>query len=514
MRSLRISTLLRRHVAVRPDHQRSLSSPATLSPVLDALAKHDPQKKAVSDSLDSHTYHSLISSVQSLQTQIPKAPVAIFLPPDRTFVQSLLAVWAAGGIPVPLSPLYPAAALSPLLDTVQPSRVISSSTLRHGLPPTKRDIITIDPAAQSSPVDDYHATCNSLAANVSEKAMIFFTSGTTGNPKGVVWTQQMLRYQLETLSKAWQWSPHDRVLNVLPLHHIHGLVNVVLSALFNGAHLLMHTAFDAHSVWHEFLSPHPPTVFMAVPAIYKKLIMHYDAVSERQRASLRAAARDVRLFVCGSASLPRADYERWSEISGQKILERYGMTETGMTLSNPYHDRHSGLLGVPLPGVETNIVDGELRVKGPGVFNEYWGLPKVTSESFIDGWFSTGDVVEIDNDTGYYRLLGRASADIIKTGGYKVSALEIEEVLRTCPGVIDCSVVGAPDEVLGQRVIAAVVFEDNTALSALQKMAEEMLPRYKVPREYHVVDGFPRNVLGKVQKQVLKVKLGIGESHF
>lgn len=330
----------------------------------------------------------------------------------------------------------------------------------------------------------------------------------------------MLHFQLDTLSTAWRWSSHDRVLNVLPLHHIHGLVNVVLSAVYNGALLEMHNAFDAHSVWQAILrnphsNPPPPTVFMAVPAIYKKLILYYQAATEpRQKAMRRAAAR-LRLYVCGSASLSKRDFRTWFDIAGHRILERYGMTETGMTLSNLYDNRHQGMLGLPFPQVETKVQDslemGQLLVRGPGVFSEYWNDPHTTSSSFTkDGWFETGDVVSVQPSTGFYKLMGRANADIIKTGAYKVSALEIEDVLRECPGVVDCSVIGLPDDILGQKILAAVIVQDgDTTLEHIRKRAMEHLPKYKVPRHFIIVDDFPRNVLGKVQKQVLKTRLGV-----
>ncbi|KAI0563610.1 acid-thiol ligase [Gracilaria domingensis] len=254
---------------------------------------------------------------------------------------------------------------------------------------------------------------------------------------------------------------------------------------------------------------------MAVPAVYKKLILYYEAASARDQTAMRRAAAQLRLYVCGSASLSKADFDAWRHISGHDILERYGMTETGMTLSNPYDNRRQGLLGTPLPGVQVAVENdhstGQLLVKGPGVFPHYMDMPEKTEQAFTpDGWFKTGDVVTTDPDTGYYKLLGRESADIIKTGGYKVSALEIEDVIRECDGVVDCCVIGVPDDVLGERIAAALIVDHTSdVLQRVQRRVEQFLPKYKIPRQYHVVDDFPRNVLGKVQKQMLRLRLGV-----
>ncbi|CAN8067684.1 unnamed protein product, partial [Agarophyton chilense] len=412
--------------------------------------------------------------------------------------------------------------------------VLVAPRLRHALPPLRSAVAVL--AADDGGDDHYHeddhtdrdgndcadggfgALCERLHERFPKEPLLFFTSGTTGAPKGVVWSAHMLMYQLRTLSTAWHWSSHDRALNVLPLHHIHGLVNVVLSALYNGAALEMHSAFDAHSVWRSILGEAqlpPPTVFMAVPAVYYKLILYYRAASPRDQAAMRRAAAQLRLYVCGSAALSKAHFDEWHSISGHLILERYGMTETGMTLSNPYDTRRQGLLGLPLPGVHTAIENahetGQLLIKGPGVFSRYYHMPENTHKAFTpDGWFKTGDVVTTDPDTGYFKLLGRQSADIINTGGYNVSALEIEEVIRECDGVEDCCVIGVPDDVLGQRIAAALILDRNKdVLHHVKTRVKHFLPKYKIPSQYHIVDHFPRNVMGKVQKQILQVKLRV-----
>jgi malonyl-CoA/methylmalonyl-CoA synthetase len=248
---------------------------------------------------------------------------------------------------------------------------------------------------------------------------------------------------------------------------------------------------------------------MAVPTIYSKLIAEWEAAKDRQ--ALSAGCRKMQLAVSGSAALPVSTLARWREITGHTIMERYGMTETGMTLSNPLKgERVPGSVGSPLPGVQVRLVGdgdrpvadgepGEIQIKSAGLFKEYWNRPDATKEAFDpDGWFCTGDIAVRQN--GVYRILGRKSVDIIKTGGYKVSALEIEETLRAHPDVLDCAVVGVVDETWGQRVCAAVVAKTEIKASMLRSWAKERLAPYKVPSEIKVVGDLPRNVLGKPVK--------------
>jgi malonyl-CoA/methylmalonyl-CoA synthetase len=251
---------------------------------------------------------------------------------------------------------------------------------------------------------------------------------------------------------------------------------------------------------------------MAVPTIYRKLIAAWDAAPDERRRSWSAGSAGLRLMVSGSAALPVQTLERWRDISGHTLLERYGMTELGMVLSNPLHgERRPGFVGTPLPGVEVRLVDdvgqpvpagtpGEIEVRGGGVFLEYWGRPEATREAFRDGWFRTGDMAVLEH--GGYRMLGRTSVDIIKTGGYKVSALEIEEVLRTHPDVAECAVVGLEDLEWGERVAVAVELREGRSLDleTLKSWARERLAPYKIPRQLRVVSGLPRNAMGKVTK--------------
>jgi malonyl-CoA/methylmalonyl-CoA synthetase len=323
-------------------------------------------------------------------------------------------------------------------------------------------------------------------------------------------THANIAAQIDALVEAWEWSPDDRILHVLPLHHVHGLVNVLLCALGAGAVCEFAHPFEAERVWDR-ISSGELTLFMAVPTIYAKLVSAFDDAAPETRQRWSDGARAMRLHVCGSAALPVPVLERWESITGQRLLERYGMTEIGMALSNPYRgERRAGFVGRPLPGVDVRRADesggivadheqGEIEVRGPSVFQEYWNRPEETAASFRDGWFRTGDIAVVDD--GDYRILGRSSVDIIKTGGYKVSALEIEDVLRTHADIRDCAVVGVADDEWGERVAVCVVCDAPVELDALRQWGKQRLASYKLPSLLRTSQELPRNTMGKVQKR-------------
>jgi len=254
---------------------------------------------------------------------------------------------------------------------------------------------------------------------------------------------------------------------------------------------------------------------MAVPTVYARLIAAWEAASPQRRALLGHACSTLRLMVSGSAALPVSTLQRWKQISGHTLLERYGMTEIGMALSNPLHgERVPGSVGAPLPGVEVQLMEaddkpaapgapGGIEVRGPGVFAEYWANPDATRQAFRDGWFLTGDTAVVEN--GKYRILGRTNIDILKTGGHKVSALEIEEALRQHPAIAECSIVGLPDTEWGERVAAAVVLNENHTLDlqSLRTWARELIAVHKLPSRLLILDALPRNAMGKVMKPAL-----------
>jgi malonyl-CoA/methylmalonyl-CoA synthetase len=346
-------------------------------------------------------------------------------------------------------------------------------------------------------------------------ALLLYTSGTTSTPKGVAISHFNLQAQAEMLSQAWAWQPDDYILNPLPLHHVHGLINIAYCALWNGACLEFIPKFDAYLLWNRLIHS-PSTLFMAVPTIYAKLIEYWTGLYPEEQETHSKALHKLRLMVSGSAALPISLLEKWRSISGHTLLERYGMTETGMILSNPYQgDRRAGTVGKALPGIQARLVNekgeevpegetGEIQVKGPSVFHAYWNRQEASLQAFTpDGWFKTGDLATVEHD-GYYRILGRISTDIIKTGGYKVSALEVEEVLRRHPAIDDCAVLGIPDHIWGEAVVVTLIAHRTIGLEALREWAKAQLPAYKVPTQLRYIDEFPKNAMGKVLKNELK----------
>jgi malonyl-CoA/methylmalonyl-CoA synthetase len=433
--------------------------------------------------------------------------VAFLMVPGATWVATLFGIWRAGGMAVPLALSHPAAELDYVIRDAGVSIVVADESLRGRVAPTADAVGAW--CVRPDELDGGVGT-TTPAIGPDRPALMLYTSGTTGKPKGVVTTHANLTAQTHALVDAWGWSSDDRTLLVLPLHHVHGLINVVASALWSGAVCEMAARFDAEATWTRLASGRI-TVFTAVPTIYYRLIDAWERAPERQ-AARSAGARKSRLMMSGSAALPVGILERWRTITGHTLLERYGMTEVGMALSNPLDgERRPGLVGTPLPGVHVRLVDehgeavpaetaGEVEVRGPGVFREYWRRPEETRAAFRDGWFRTGDVAVLDRDA--YRLLGRASVDIIKTGGFKVSALEIEDTLRQHPAVGDCAVVGLDDPEWGQRLCAAVELRsgaDESPDALLGWLAERLAP-YKQPRRVRIVEALPRNVMGKVVK--------------
>ena len=435
--------------------------------------------------------------------------VAFLVPPSFAYAAVQRGIWRAGGVAVPLAVSHPAPELEYVIRDSGASVVVSDPGFAPLLGPIARAartrFVLVRDALRAAPAERLPRL------DSGRRAMIIYTSGTTGRPKGVVSTHGNIGAQIASLVEAWRWNPSDRLLLVLPLHHVHGVINGLGSALAVRATCEIEPAFEPVAVWNRLASGEI-TVFTAVPTIYARLIAAWDAAPPEQQRTWSDGVRQLRLMMSGSAALPISVLERWRHISGHTLLERYGMTEIGMALSNPIDgERRPGFVGTPLPGVEVRIVDeraaevpdgtpGELEVRGPSVFHEYWQRPEETRNAFRDGWFRTGDVAVLDN--GAYRLLGRTSVDIIKTGGFKVSALEIEEVLRTHPCIAECAVVGVRDPDWGERVAAAVELRPGASLSLeeLQGWAREQLAPYKIPRGLAAVPALPRNAMGKVVK--------------
>jgi malonyl-CoA/methylmalonyl-CoA synthetase len=500
------------------DTERKVFKPAFMNQIelIKKISEYG-ERIAVTDNLSSYTYRDLVSASQSVacnlllrEKDLGEKRVAFLIPSSFEYVAVILGVWRAGGIAVPMCVTHPDPELEYVLDDSGAEIVVASPEFgsRLGNMARRRNagFLTTEDALYSHRGDE-------TLMSEERRAMIIYTSGTTSRPKGVVSTHANIRAQMTSLVKAWEWSQDDFILNVLPLHHLHGILNALLCALWSGARCELMQGFDAPAVWDKFIE-NDYTLFMAVPTIYTKLIRSLDEFESSKKKIASGTCRTMRLMVSGSAALPVGTLERWREISGHVLLERYGMTEIGMALSNPLRgERLPGQVGKPLPGVDVGLIDesgdvitgestGEIIVRGKNVFLEYWNRPQATRDAFIGGeWFRTGDIAE-RNGEGVYRILGRSSVDIIKSGGYKISALEIEEVLRVHPDIEECAVVGVEDEEWGERVCAALIVTGDKVLSSetLREWCRERLAPYKIPSRTICVKELPHNQMGKVIK--------------
>lgn len=476
-------------------------------------------RTAVRSNNESYTYDTLLAASESIAVQLlqgrsdlNEARIAFLVTPGFDYVRLQWGIWRAGGIAVPLCTKHPLPSIQYVLNDTKAEIVIYSKAYESLLSP-----LFENGSHQFIELDSFTDQTGALPDVIlTRRAMILYTSGTTGNPKGVVTTHENIEYQITSLTTSWEWHEDDHILNVLPMHHVHGIVNVTLCALWSGACVEFLPKFNTQAVFDAFCRG-KINLFMAVPTIYFKLIAHWNDLPEDEQKTISEALGKFRLMVSGSAALPVSVLETWRMISGQTLLERYGMTEMGMAISNSYRGtRKPGYIGNPLANVTIRLADendqtvadgtsGEIQVKGPNIFKEYWEKPEATQKTFTsEGWFKTGDMAILED--GSYRILGRNSVDIIKSGGYKISALEIEEVLRSHPDIKECGVVGIPDDEWGEIIGACLILgdNDNIDLDELSGWLKDRLPRYQLPRKYIFQQDLPRNVMGKVTKNELK----------
>ena len=325
-------------------------------------------------------------------------------------------------------------------------------------------------------------------------AGIIYTSGTTGTSKGAVLTHNNFAANAVNLLTCWKITEADRFLLALPLFHVHGLGNGLHCWLASGCRMRLLERFEHQNAASVFLD-FRPTLFFAVPAIYVRLL-------DLNPAAAKEIGSFMRLFVSGSAPLSAQVFEEFRALYGHTILERYGMSETLMNISNPYEgERRAGTVGMPLPGVSAKLVNGEIYLRGPNVFAGYWRREEATREAFVDGWFRTGDLATISED-GYYTLSGRKS-DLIISGGFNIYPREIEEFLQEHPAIAEAAVVARPDRVRGEVPVAYLVCTESVAVELIEAHCREKLASFKIPREFIVVEKLPRNAMGKLQKHLL-----------
>ncbi|KAK0252650.1 hypothetical protein B0A54_13808 [Friedmanniomyces endolithicus] len=564
--------------------------PLQRSPFLEAIQKHDPHSTAIVHSLSgrSFTYGSILQDVAAAKERLLQTTgkdengivgerIAFLVENGYDYVVTLLSCLASNAIAVPLAPSFPASELRYILNHSEALALLYSAkfsklaqeVVKEGLnrAPVQLALEKItEGAAGDAPItlsgDTHHA----------EGGMMLYTSGTTARPKGVLLPTLVLAAQAHSLLEAWEYTPQDHLLHVLPLHHIHGTVNGMLTPLLAGSTIEFMYPFNVDAVWKRFAAPfmsdqtngnttnghtpsanhQPITFFTVVPTVWARLLQTHSALPmDILKASNQAIQRShLRLNISGSAALPTPTKQAWSQLSaGNTLLERFGMTEVGMALSCGLadSDRIDGSVGWALPSVEARLVDpdtheeilsdtspdgkersGEIQLRGPTIFKGYWRNPEATRKEFTpDGWFKTGDIAirkpvpgAGEGKSGPWAkgpawfIHGRQSADIIKTGGEKVSALEVERELLSLPEIRECAVVGLPSEAWGQKVAAIVVLSavgegvegkggKGWGAMDLRRALKERLVAYKIPQDVKVVGEIKRNAMGKVNKKEL-----------
>ncbi|KAB5578363.1 hypothetical protein GE09DRAFT_1089396 [Coniochaeta sp. 2T2.1] len=558
-------------------------------PVFEAIARHDPNSTVVIHSNSGRTfrYGELLGDVcktrnriyeKAGKTDIEGERIAFLVENSYDYVVTLLAVLAARSIAVPLSPAFPAMELQYILNHSEASMLLSSA--KFALQAKKVLATQLNERPDHLQLSKFqgggsHEPVTLEGSDPGDAGMMLYTSGTTNRPKGVLLPQSVMTAQAHSLIHAWEYSPKDHLLHVLPLHHIHGTINALFTPLFSGSTIEFQFPFNADSVWRRFAAPfltpdqtpdhtspptkRPITFFTVVPTVYSRLLATHKLLPPDLQSATRQAIspRNLRLAISGSAALPTPIKRAWSDLSsGNVLLERFGMTEVGMALScglDPV-DRVDGSVGWPLPGVEARLVDietdtiihpgqeidpatgreraGEIQLRGETIFKEYWRNPEATLKEFApagDGgkpWFKTGDVAVRRPVAGagqsnlpsqrdwtgrgdMYFILGRRSADIIKSGGEKVSALEIEREMLSLPQVAEVAVLAVPSGKWGQKVGAVVVLdkenvpEGRWSAMDMRRALKSRLVNYKIPQVLRVVDHIPRNAMGKINKKLL-----------
>ncbi|MGW6600786.1 acyl-CoA synthetase [Streptomyces sp. NPDC055036] len=484
-----------------------------MSPLFPALAARS-DRPALRFGDHALTYAELADAAGSLAARIAgERRIAVWATPTLGTAVGVVGALLAGVPAVPVNPrsgerelAHIVADSAPTLVVAEPDAILPSALA--GLARVDAGAGGRDDAAAEHPRTDAFPELSPEAPG-----LIVYTSGTTGPPKGAVVPRRAIATNLDALEDAWQWTADDVLVHALPLFHVHGLILGILGPLRRGGSVRHLGRFDTEGVTRELSSG--ATMLFGVPTMY-----HRIAEALATDPALAKALAGARLLVSGSAALPVHDHERIAAATGRRVIERYGMTETLMNTSvRADGEPRAGTVGVPLGGVELRLVDesgvafeaydgetvGEIQVRGPNLFTEYLNRPDATEAAFTDGWFHTGDMAIRDPD-GYVRIVGRKATDLIKSGGYKIGAGEIENVLLEHPGVREAAVTGEPDADLGERIVAWIVPAHAEAPPSAQELADHVaaqLAAHKRPRAVRYLDALPRNDMGKIMKRAL-----------
>jgi malonyl-CoA/methylmalonyl-CoA synthetase len=456
------------------------------------------------------TYAGLSSAAGAVAERVTGAGrVAVWATPSLETAVGVVGVLLAGAAAVPLNPKSGGGELAHITADSAPALVLAAPG--DGLPSPVSDLERADIDVRAT------GTVPPAVADTDDEgapALVVYTSGTTGPPKGAVIPRGAIASTLDALAGAWQWTGDDVLVHGLPLFHVHGLVLGVLGPLRRGGSVRHLGRFGTEGVARELKNG--ATMLFGVPTMYHRIAEALPA-----EPALAEALAGARLLVSGSAALPVHDHERITAATGRRVIERYGMTETLMNTSvRADGEARAGTVGVPLPGVELRLVEedgspvasydgetvGEIQVRGPNLFTGYLNRPDATAAAFTaDGWFRTGDMAVRDPD-GYVRIVGRKATDLIKSGGHKIGAGEIENALLEHPGVKEAAVTGEPDADLGERIVAWIVPADPGSPPTTEELASHVAARlapHKRPRVVRHLDALPRNDMGKIMKRAL-----------
>ncbi|GJM93058.1 hypothetical protein PR202_ga09579 [Eleusine coracana subsp. coracana] len=468
------------------------------------------------------------------------ARIGIVAKPSPEFVAGVFGTWLSGGVAVPLALSYPEAELLHVMNDSDISMILSTKEhhdIMDGISTKCSAHCTLLPSVASIPTEmnSQESSTNDVTSSVSSLITEINSTNKIKAPMKLI----ILEFDYTGDDPALILYTSGTTDSLISNLHVHGLFNALFAPLYSGSVVEFMPKFSVRGIWQRWRESYPKdastsdeaiTVFTGVPTMYTRLLQGYDSMDSDQQCTSSYAAKQLRLMMCGSSALPSPLMKRWEEVTGHRLLERYGMTEFVMALSNPLHGvRKAGTVGKPLPcveakiimedGIETTTGVGELCIRSPSLFKEYWRKPEVTAESFVDGgFFKTGDTVTVDKD-GYFIILGRTNADIMKVGGYKLSSLEIEAVLLEHDVVLECAVLGLPDEAYGEVICAIIVPTEDAkeraeqeskqalTLEALTSWSKDRLAPYKIPTRLYLWDSL-RNAMGKVNKKELKKLLG------
>ncbi|QFQ96994.1 acyl-CoA synthetase [Streptomyces phaeolivaceus] len=475
-----------------------------------------PDRPALRFGDRSLTYAELTAVTDTLAARLKGADrVAVWATPTLETAVAVVAALRAGVPAVPLNPKSGEKELGHILSDSAPTLVLTAPS--DELPDTLRKLDRVDVDVVAHDTGGTPAPTDQPTTSDESPALIVYTSGTTGPPKGAVIPRRAVATTLDALADAWRWTADDVLVHALPLFHVHGLILGILGPLRRGGAVRHLGRFDTTAVARELSSG--ATMLFGVPTMYHRIAETLPTDPDLAKALGRA-----RLLVSGSAALPVHDHERIAAATGRRVIERYGMTETLMNTSvRADGEPRAGTVGLPLPGVELRLVEddgtpltaydgesvGEIQVRGANLFTEYLNRPDATAAAFTsDGWFRTGDMAVRDPD-GYVRIVGRKATDLIKSGGYKIGAGEIENALLEHPGVREAAVTGEPDPDLGERVVAWIVPADPQSPPSSAELADHVathLSPHKRPRTVHHLSSLPRNDMGKIMKRALKAE--------